>query len=249
MASMANTTGLPPGLALAWGVAPGPAPGRRGPKPAHSVAGIVEAAVALADAEGFGALSMPNIARRLGITANALYRYVSGRDEVLVLLAEAGWGPPPESVRRAGNWRDAVTGWVHAQIDRCTVHPWLLDLPIRGAPSTPNLVGWLEVLLEAMAGTGLRNRELLGCAVLLDGYARSTAMLARNLRESTAPQVQSMSAFLPEMLRERGFRRVAAMYGAGDYLDDERNDPAEVGIDFGLDRVLDGIEILVARRV
>jgi AcrR family transcriptional regulator len=237
---------LPPGLALAWGVAP-VATGRRGPKPGHSVEAIVAAAIELADAEGFGALSMPNVGRRLGITANALYRYVSGRDELLVLLAEAGWGAPPDSIGEAHTWRAAAAAWVHAYIERARVHPWLLDLPVRGAPSTPNLLAWLEVLLEAMGGTGLRNRELLGCAVLLDGYARSTAMLARNLTESTAPRGRSpaMSAFLTEALRERGFRRVAAMYGAGDYLDDDRGDQGDIGIDFGLARILDGIEHLI----
>lgn len=236
---------LPPGLAMAWGFTP-PAR-RRGPKPAHSVERIVEAAVELADADGFAPLSMPKIARRLGITANALYRYVSSKDELLVLLAEAGWGPPPDSLSRAGHWRPAATAWVHAIIDRYRVHPWLLDLPTRGAPVTPNLLRWLEALLESMSDNGLTNQDLLGCAVLLDGYARGTATLARDLHDSNAPPVQSaaVAEFLQPLLRDRGFPHVAAIMAIGDYEDDDLDD---TDIEFGLGRILDGIDVLVASR-
>ena len=64
----------------------------RGPKPSHSVESVVAAAIAVADAEGYAALSMPRIARGLGITANVLYRYVASKDELLVLMTDAAWG-------------------------------------------------------------------------------------------------------------------------------------------------------------
>ncbi|CAM5276693.1 GntR family transcriptional regulator [Streptomyces tanashiensis] len=44
-----------------------------------SVDRIVEAAIALADAEGLGAVSMQRVAGELGYTAMALYRRVPGR--------------------------------------------------------------------------------------------------------------------------------------------------------------------------
>lgn len=235
---------LPPGLAQAWGFT---TTGRRGPKPAHSVEGIVEAAIGLADADGFAALSLPKIAKRLGFTTNALYRYVTSKDELLVLLADAGWGAPPEPLSTDKHWRPTATAWVHAFVDRCRRHPWLLDLPVRGAPTTPNILRWLEVLLESLTGTGLSNRQVLGCAVLLDGYARSTANLARDLHERTAPPVQSaaVTEFLQPLLLERGFPLVASIMSGGDYEDGELED---TDVDFGLHRILDGMEMLIARR-
>src|SRR3954447_9659985 len=85
---------LPPGLALAWGVV---STGRRGPKPAHSVEKIVEAAAELADAHGITGVSLPRLAARIGVTTNSLYRYIRSKEELFVLLREAGWGTPPES--------------------------------------------------------------------------------------------------------------------------------------------------------
>ncbi|TMR92888.1 TetR/AcrR family transcriptional regulator [Nonomuraea basaltis] len=235
---------LPPGTALAWGLTP--ATRRRGPKPAYSVEQIVEVAVEVADTDGFAGLSMPKIAGRLGITANALYRYVQSKEELLVLLAEAGWGPPPQAVRQAANWRAAATEWTRAMIDRYRVHPWLLDLPVNAAPMTPHLVGWLEVFMDGMTGSGLNDRDTLGCALLLDGYARSTARLARNLHESAeTAAMTSAIGFLQSLLRERGFPRTAALMANTDYIEDELP-PSDV--EFGLDRILAGIEALIADR-
>jgi AcrR family transcriptional regulator len=263
---------LPPGLALAWGL---PAKtGRLGRKPSQSVEGIVEAAVRLADEEGFAALSMPNVAKRVGLSANAVYRYVSSRDELLVLAAETAWGPAPdlkagtgpeadgvpgagagqETGRGAGpdpeghtgRWRASAATWARAMIERCDTHPWLSDLPIRGAPVTPNLLRWTEVLLQALTGAGLSTAESLGCALLLDGYARRIAAARRDVRESSAAPVRSaaVSRFLQPLLREHGYPILASMMTEDAYDDEVHEDDVE----FGLTRILDGIEVLIARR-
>jgi AcrR family transcriptional regulator len=234
---------LPPGLASAWGFTH---VGKRGPKPAHSVGQIVDAAAELADAGGFAALSMPRIARQLGLTANALYRYVSSRDELMMLLADAGWGPPPDSLPTSGPWRAAVTAWTRAMIDRFAVRPWLLDVPIQGAPVTPNLLRWLEVLLTSLAGSGLSANDLLGCAILFDGYARNTASLTRSLKNSRTSPVEAAAAmeFLRPLLQERGYPLLSTISAGGAYADD----PEFADEEFGLERILDGVEVLIARR-
>lgn len=234
---------LPPGLALAWGVT---SPSRRGPKPAHSIQEIVQAALELADAEGIAALSMPRIAARVGVTTNALYRYVSSKDELLVLLIDAAWAPPPASIRQAATWREAAAAWTRGLIDGYRARPWLLDLPIRGVPMTPRLLRWVEALLEALAGTGLGDQEQIGCAMLLDGYARSIANLARNLEGASRQPGQAVAVreFLQPLLRERGFPILASMLSTGAY--DDEGGLTSADLDFGLDQILNGIEVLIS---
>jgi AcrR family transcriptional regulator len=233
---------LPLGLVLAW---TGSQLGRRGPRPARSVAEIVRASIELADAGGIDALSMPNIAQRLDFTPNALYRYVRSKDELLVLVADAAWRELPSAVLAAPTWRDAATAWVHGILARYHEHPWLLDVPIRGAPLTPGPLGWLEALLAALAGTGLGRQDQMGCAMLLDGYARGTAVLARNLRGNAGrPGGQpepAVGAFLAPLLSAR-FPILAGMLAAGGYGDDELSAD---DVDFGLTRILDGIGMLI----
>ncbi|MFI9559349.1 TetR/AcrR family transcriptional regulator [Nonomuraea endophytica] len=236
--------GLPPGLALAWGL--NPATRRRGPKPAHSAERIVEAAIQVADEDGFAGLSMPKIAARLDITPNALYRYVRSKEELLVLLADTGWGPPPQSVRKAATWRAAATGWTHAMIERCRIHPWLLDVPVQAALLTPHRVGWLEVFMDGMADSGLNDQDTFGCALLLDGYARSTARLAHNFSQSENSAAAAAAArFLWRLLEERGFPQAARLMAAMDDVEDE-HPPSDV--EFGLERILAGIQALITDR-
>lgn len=231
---------LPPGTALAWGHTAAP---RRGPKPGWSVEQIVNAAIAQADAEGYAALSMPSIAKRLGITANALYRYIRSKEELLVLVAEASWGPPPEPL--PDDWRAAVTAWARALLERCHRHPWLIELPVRGGPTTPNMLRWLEVFLAGMADTGLNISDKLGCASLVDGWVRSTAALLRDVHAGSPERTQALSEFLQPRLQDRGYPRVAAVFAGENYGEDGMQ---ESDVEFGLERILDGIEVLIARR-
>lgn len=233
---------LPPGLALAWGVT---SHGRRGPKPAHTVEEIVQAAVELADTDGLAALSLPRLAARIGLTTNALYRYISSKDELLVLVRDAGWGTPPESIQRAADWRAAATVWTHTVIDQYRARPWLLEIPVPGAPMTPHLLRWLEILLASMDDTGLSSRERLRCALLLDGYAYSTASLVRKLQSAGTEPAQSAAAFefLLPRLQAHGYPVLAAMLATGAY--GSLDGPTVGGLDFGLQRILDGIDTLI----
>jgi AcrR family transcriptional regulator len=233
---------LPPGLALSWGVLPVQ---RRGPKPAFTVDQIVATGIEFGDSQGFEAISLQKIAARLGVSTNALYRYVSSKDELIVLVAEQAWGRAPEHILAAPDWRTGGRAWVKAQVDRYAERPWLLEVPIRGAPATPNLLHWLETLLEVMADTGLSQHDALGCALLFDGYARSYASLARQLGASDSAPVESAAVgeFLVPRLQSAGYERVFAMYTNQEYEDTLDDD-----FDFGLDRILDGIQALIDRR-
>lgn len=229
---------LPHGLSLVWGF---PSPARRGPKPTYTVADVIEAAMAVADEEGAAGISLPKIARTLNLTPNALYRYVSSKDELLLLLVDAGAGPPPETL--PDDWREGAAAWARALIERYRARPWLVDLPVRGVPVTPNLLGWLESLLGPLSRTGLPPGDQLSCATLLDSYARSIAALANDLAASDATPVQSTEVFgfLLPRLAESGYPLIAAMLTEGVYADN----PDAPDVEFGLTRILDGIERLV----
>src|SRR4051794_502014 len=69
-----------------------PPRGTRGPAPGHSREEIVAVAVGIADADGLGAVSMRAVAAKLGTGAGSLYRYLSSRDDLLDLMADAAIG-------------------------------------------------------------------------------------------------------------------------------------------------------------
>jgi AcrR family transcriptional regulator len=229
---------LPPGLALSWGVLPVQ---RRGPKPALSIGQIVATGIEFGDRDGFEAISLQRIAAHLGVSTNAMYRYVRSKEELIVLVQEKAVGLPPELPE---GWRPAAIAWVHAQVKMYAERPWLLDVPIRGAPVTPNLLRWVEVMLAALAGTGLSQHDNLGCLMLLDGCARNYANLARQLgaSDNTPVQAEQVGRFLLPRLMEGGYPMLASMYTNQEYEDGLDDD-----LEFGLARILDGIEVLIAR--
>jgi AcrR family transcriptional regulator len=233
---------LPPGLALSWGVLPVQ---RRGPKPALSVDQIVATGIEFGDGQGFEAISLQKIAAHLGVSTNAMYRYVRSKDELIVLVADKAWGRAPEYIATSSGWRAGARAWVKAQVDQYAERPWLLDVPILGAPVTPNLLHWVETLLAVMDDTGLNQPDKLGCAVLLDGYGRSYANLARQLGTSDSAPVESAAVgeFLVPRLKSAGYDRLYAMYTSQQYADALDDD-----FDFGLNRILDGIQVLIDGR-
>jgi AcrR family transcriptional regulator len=71
---------------------------------------VVCTAIAIADAEGLPALSMRRVADDLGIATMSLYRYVPGKEELVLLMADSTLGeerlpelPPPD-------WRAHLEG-------------------------------------------------------------------------------------------------------------------------------------------
>lgn len=160
---------LPRGIALAWGIAANP---QRGPKREMSVERIVEVAVELADAEGLGAVSMAAVAAKLGFTPMSLYRYVTAKDDLILLMYEEATGLPPAPTTEPGDWRGRVEELYAAQLFVFMTHPWILDIPITGSPVTPNSAAWMDAGLAALAETPLSHLERLSIMTAITGQSR-----------------------------------------------------------------------------
>src|SRR3954452_24599103 len=88
-------------MAESEGDAPGPDGGPEEPeliwlrqepsaaRSAHTRSEIAAAALEIADAEGFEAVSMRRVAQRLGAGTMTLYNYVRTKDELVTLMADA----------------------------------------------------------------------------------------------------------------------------------------------------------------
>ena len=230
---------LPRGIALAWGVAANP---QRGPKREMSVERIVEAAVEIADADGLSAVSMSAVAARLGFTPMSLYRYVTAKDDLILLMQEEATGLPSEEALAAEGWRAGLTALYRGQIQTYLAHPWVLDIPISGSPATPNSSSWMDAGLRALADTPLTHDERLAVMLLVTGHARWTGIVlagyARTQREGGiegAEQTRREDALYRTLVTADAYPHLREAIDAGVFLDD--SDP----FSWGLDRSLDGV--------
>ncbi|MFI6266391.1 TetR/AcrR family transcriptional regulator [Micromonospora sp. NPDC051006] len=240
---------LPPVIEAAWGLrerAP------KGPRPGLTLAGIVAAAVAVADAEGLGAVSMSRVAKELGAGTMALYRYVGAKEELLTLMVDAAYGEPPGPGGTGPDWRAGLARWSWAERAALQRHPWVVRVPISGPPLTPHTLGWLEDGLRCLDGTGLTGAEKMSVMLLLTGYVRNEALLMAQVQEASAASGRRMDETMAEYSRlvarvaDPGrFPALHAVIAAGVL---ERDDDPDDEFVFGLDRLLDGIEALVTSR-
>lgn len=230
---------LPRGIALAWGVAANP---QRGPKREMSVERIVDAAVELADADGIGAVSMAAVASALGFTPMSLYRYVSAKDDLLLLMQEQATGLPPESVRELEGWRARLVGLYVEQVLLYQRHPWMLSLPITGSPITPNSSAWLDASLEALEGTPLSSEERIAVALAVTGDARWCGIVQAGYTEQSRG-----SGLTPDEVAVRESELYDRVITADEFpalrraIDDGVFVSAADPFRFGMERILDGV--------
>ncbi|MFI6031549.1 TetR/AcrR family transcriptional regulator [Amycolatopsis magusensis] len=233
----------PSNLELMWG---SPKRTARGPRPGLTLDEIVRAGVRVADAEGLDALSMQRVAGELGYTTMSLYRYVSGKDQLVALMSDSALGPPPEP--GDGDWREEIEAWVRAMWVGYREHPWLLSVKIEGPPAGPQGLAWLEAALRALEGSGLDTGERISATMFLNAATFSLARLSIDLKPmedfATALTLGARTGRYPilaGMLADGTFESVGAPQTefAQEILPD---------LEFGLRRVLEGIEQYVSAR-
>ena len=237
---------IPASIAAAWGVRERP---HKGPKPALNLPRIVAAAVRVADTEGLDAVSMGRVAAELGAAPMSLYRHVSAKEELLRLMVDAAWGDSPGPLAPGETWRDGLSRWAWAMRAGARRHPWVVRIPISGLPIMPREIAWFEDALACMGGTGLTETRKASVVMLLSGYVRNLASTEADIeaaiRASGLDPVAWMASY-PRMLRQltdsQRFPALTAFIAAGVF--DTFDDPDDEFI-FGLDRILDGIEVLV----
>lgn len=240
--------GVPANIAAAWGLRERPG---KGPKPGLTLDGIVRAGIRVADADGIGAVSMSRVAAEAGVSTMALYRYVRAKDELLELMTDAAIGDPPP-IDPAAGWRAGLTAWAQACREAFLKQPWALRVPISGPPATPHQLAWMEAGLAVLAGTRLLEQEKLSVVLLVNGHVRNDATMAADMQAAT----RAVDTSLDEAIAAYGklLRLLvdpARFPALGRIIDSGVLEQADDQYDeflFGLDRILDGVGILVDQR-
>jgi AcrR family transcriptional regulator len=234
-------------LELLWGAA---APGSRGPRPSLTLTRIIDTAVAIADAEGLPAVSMRRVAEELGVTTMSLYRYVPNKDALLELMLDAAGGTPPEPLTPGAPWRAGLERWARAIKEVYRERPWLLHVPITGPPMGPNNLAWMESALAALDGSGLTYDDMLYVLLLVTVYVRGESQLGFGLaqaEERTGVSAQERDGVYAQMMRalvSSGRYPTLARIAASGVFELAEEDP-DAEFEFGLGRILDGVDALV----
>ena len=185
---------------------------------------IAAAALAIADAEGFQAVSMRRVAEELAVGTMSLYYYVRTKDDLIsvmddALMSEAVLSEVPR------NWKQAITEIATRTHSIFSSHPWAL-ISMQSAPPGLNAMRHMEQCLEALAETSMTAKEKLTLLAIVDDFVFGHA-----LREAASEKAVNME-FAAEQIAKGSFPRIAEVFSNG-------------RIEIGKDRFHEGLRILL----
>ena len=93
---------------------------------------------------------MKRVAERLGFTTMSLYRYVTSKDELLLLMQDSVWRPPDGLELPRGGWRADLAWWTREQYVIMERHPWLDEVRFIERAGTPSQIAWMDLGLRAL---------------------------------------------------------------------------------------------------
>ncbi|EME96433.1 TetR/AcrR family transcriptional regulator [Streptomyces mobaraensis NBRC 13819 = DSM 40847] len=128
-----------------------PVPGRRRPL---SRALIVAAARRIADEDGLGALTVRQVAQRLGTGQASLYRHITDRGQLLSLLAEDVAVRLPRRTDTGDLHERLREHWLAAH-DHLARHPWAARIIADGEHTVDAAAPFADGALTALAEAGL----------------------------------------------------------------------------------------------
>lgn len=221
---------------------------KRGPKPRLTVAEITRTAIEIADAEGLEALSMRRVGDQLGVTAMSLYSYVPGKAELLDLMLDTVSGGIPAD-DGPGDWRGRVERIARDNFARYLRHPWLLQVATARPVLGPNVIARYDYELRAVDGIGLTDIDMDLLISMIGNYVHGAVRAA--VESAQAAQKTGMTddqwwaahaPLLEKVFEAERFPTATRVGAAAGEAYQAPSDPQRT-FEFGLQRLLDGIEV------
>jgi AcrR family transcriptional regulator len=217
---------------------------------------IVDAAIAIADAEGADALSMRRIAQVLSAGTMSLYWHVASKEHLLdlmrdMLMTEVGVPEP------SGDWRADLRAMAVSLRAMLSRHRWLMDFVGGRPPLGPNTMLALEANLTILAQLNLDLPVEIDVMTAISTYV--SGVVLREAQELRVQQAEREEAEVdpPRALADRMawrdrlaatglFPRFVSMIDAR--IDPDAPETMDARFEFGLDCLLDGIAARIAAR-
>jgi AcrR family transcriptional regulator len=159
---------------------------------------IVDAALLIADREGFDAVSMRRVAAELGVGTMSLYHHVRDKDELVYEMADAIGAEMLIPGDVPADWREALRQIALHTRDTFTRHPWLLDAAGDRPVPTPNTMRHIEQSAQAVAGLEVDERVAMTMVLAVDDYTLGFVLREKRARDWQGVAPERMQALMTE---------------------------------------------------
>jgi AcrR family transcriptional regulator len=138
---------------------------------------IVEAAIAILDAEGADGLSMRRLGASLGITAPTIYWHVGNKEDLLDIAYDEVMAELPEPAAIDGDWREIVRSSLDELRAMTLRHRWYPALYFARPGIGPNSLRFWAGLTEVLGRAGFSGPELDHALCMLTDHVVGTAAI------------------------------------------------------------------------
>ncbi|AHI00944.1 TetR/AcrR family transcriptional regulator [Kutzneria albida] len=207
----------------------------------------MRAAIGVADREGLAAMSMARVAEELAVGTMSLYTHVPAKAELIDLMVDAALAERGLEADSSG-WREQVRRYAERTREVYRQHPWLREVSLARPPLGPGHLAGQEFLCAVLAGIGLAPHQVgvaLGSiAIFVDGAVRAEVE-AQELERTTGQSADSWWArrqsFWDNHFDPTRYPAINQLWLDGGFAASTTEHRLAV-FEFGLDRLLDGIE-------
>ena len=211
---------------------------------------IVRAAMAIADKQGLGEVSLRKVAARLKAGPMRLYGYTETKEGLLEMMVDAVYGEIAEAGPIRGTWRQVLRSIAHRTREAARTHDWFVELLGGRLHFGPNALAHWEASLAALAAApGFEDIDSVLLAVgtvnaYVVGAARREASELSAEIETGMNEQQWQDAtwpYLERMIETGRFPTIARV------VHDAKHPSSDVAFERGLDCVIEGIGARVLR--
>lgn len=199
---------------------------------------VLRQALAFADREGLGGLSMRKLGRRLGAGTMSLYHHVRDKEDLLNGMVDLVFAEIYLPEKRS-DWRRMMRARAISVRQALARHPWAIGLLDSPKSPGPAHLRHREAVAACLRRAGFSIRMAVHAQWLLDCYIYGFVLQEVSLpfKDAEAPAKLLQDLYLPRLPQERYpyLNEAAAQLAQGGY------DPAQE-FTYGLDLILDVLE-------
>lgn len=200
---------------------------------------VLDAAIALADLRGLGALTMRRLGAALGVEAMSLYKHVASKEALLEGMVDRVVGAiaiPDEGA----DWRDGMRQRAASARTVLGRHAWVIGLLESGATPGPNAMRYLNAVIGNLRAAGFPMEAAGRAFMVLDSYVYGHVIQESSFPLAASEEVAPPAATARELEGLSDFPHLAALY---EHARTQAHS-LDAHFAFGLELVLDGLERL-----
>jgi len=143
-------------------------------KPELSREKIAATAIAMADADGFEAVTMRRLASEMGVGTMSLYHYVKTKEELVSMMDDALMADVILASLPT-DWRRALCEIATRTHKVLVSHSWVFSSILSASPGL-NAMRHMEQCLQALDGTSLTDQQKLTLLAMVDDFVFGSAL-------------------------------------------------------------------------